>query len=130
MFRFSQRSLKNLQGVHPDLVRVMHRALELTEVDFTVIEGVRSIERQRVMVATGKSKTMKSYHLIHSDGFGHAVDLYPYVPGVSADDRWDIKYYREINIAVQAAASEIGVTVTWGGTWKTFCDSPHFQIEV
>ena len=81
MYKFSKRSLRNLEGVHPLLVNVVHRALELSNIDFTVVEGLRTIEKQREYVAKGASKTMNSYHLKQKDGYGHAVDIYPYYNG-------------------------------------------------
>ena len=73
MYKLGQRSLQNLSGVHPDLVAVVKRAIEITEQDFSVIEGVRNIDRQRQLVKSGASQTMNSRHLT-----GHAVDIAPY----------------------------------------------------
>lgn len=73
-FKFSSRSEKNLQGVNPDLVKVTRRALEISEVDFGITEGLRSRYRQKQLVATGKSQTMNSRHLT-----GHAVDVVAYI---------------------------------------------------
>ena len=68
-FKLSQRSMNNLEGVHEDLVRVVKRALEITEVDFMVLEGLRSVTRQAELVKSGASTTMNSRHLS-----GKAVD--------------------------------------------------------
>lgn len=80
-FHFSTRSLRNLSGVHPNLIAVVGLALSQSVVDFTVVEGLRDIETQRQNVAKGVSQTMNSRHLKQDDGFGHAVDLYPYFDG-------------------------------------------------
>ena len=69
-FKLGPRSVARLKGVHPDLVKVVERAIQLTPVDFTVLEGLRSLERQKALVAAGASQTLKSRHLD-----GHAVDL-------------------------------------------------------
>jgi peptidoglycan LD-endopeptidase CwlK len=119
-YRFSARSLKNLQGVHPDLVRVMHAALEIAPVDFMVIEGLRTIERQKQLVAKGASQTMRSRHLT-----GHAVDIAPVVGGVI---RWDWPLYHRLAAAVKQAAVDDGVSIEWGGDWKSFPDGPHWQL--
>lgn len=119
-FRLGPRSEERLKGVHEDLVRVVRRAIELTPVDFTVLEGVRTEERQRQLVAEGRSQTMKSRHLT-----GHAVDLGAYVGGKVV---WDFSMYRQIAAAVTQAAVELNVPVEWGGNWKTFKDGPHFQL--
>lgn len=126
---FSQRSIKAMIGVHPDLVKVAYRALELCDSDFTVIEGVRTLEKQREYFANGASKTMKSYHLLHEDGFGHAIDIYPYYDG-SVQCEAPYAKFKEISAAMKSAAKELGVTITWGGDWKSFQDTPHYQIEV
>jgi peptidoglycan L-alanyl-D-glutamate endopeptidase CwlK len=119
-FILSRRSMKNLEGVHPDLVRVVKRALELTSVDFTVIEGVRTAERQKVLFTAGATKTMNSRHLT-----GHAVDLAAWVKG---GIRWDWSLYEKIALAMKAAAEELGIKLTWGGDWKSFKDGPHFEL--
>lgn len=113
-FVFGRKSLSELDGVHPDLVKVAHRALELTEVDFTVHDGLRSIETQRRYVDSGRSKTMNSKHLKQRDGWGHAVDLVPYDGGRL---KWEWRLVYPIAEAVRQAAIELGVGVRWGGCW-------------
>lgn len=125
MFNFSKRSINNLKGVHPHLVEVITEALKLTEVDFVVIEGVRSLEDQKKHFSSGSSKTMNSLHLPQQDGYAHAVDLAAYVDGTIS---WDWKYYEKINEAVQKAATKLHTQITWGGTWKTLRDGPHFEL--
>mgnify|MGYP001207463082 CR=1 FL=1 len=113
MFRLSQRSLDRLEGVKPDLVNIVKRAIELTKVDFGVIEGVRTEERQKELVAKGASKTMKSKHLT-----GDSVDLMAYVAGRGC---WELNVYDEIADAVRHAAIEEGVEVKWGAAWSIDC---------
>lgn len=125
-FQLSQRSLTRLAGVHPDLVKVVKLAIQRTAVDFTVVEGLRTAERQRELVAQGASQTQNSYHLKQADGFGHAVDLAPLVGGAIPWDDW--AQFRGLAGIVKACAAELGVPVEWGGDWKTFKDGPHFQI--
>lgn len=125
-FVFSKRSKENLEGVHPRLVAVIEKALDLSEVDFVVTEGLRSEARQQQMVAEGKSQTKNSRHLKQKDGYSHAVDV---AALYNNKITWEWKYYEMINAAVQSAASILGEKVTWGGTWKTLRDGPHFQIE-
>jgi len=119
-FRLSQKSLDRLSGVHPDLVAVVKRAIEITEVDFAVLEGVRSKARQEQLFKQKATKTMNSRHLT-----GHAVDLGAYVGG---SVRWDWPLYYQIADAMKAAAEELEVPLTWGGDWKTFPDGPHFEL--
>ncbi|NBB82748.1 MAG: M15 family peptidase [Alphaproteobacteria bacterium] len=119
-YKLSQRSLDNLKGVHDDLVKVVKKAIEITPVDFTVLEGLRSKERQQELVADGKSKTMNSRHLT-----GHAVDIAPYVDGGIS---WDWDHYYPLAKAIKQAAEEVGVKVEWGGDWTSFKDGPHWQL--
>lgn len=121
MFHLSSRSLSRLNGVHDDLVRVVKLAIQKTSVDFSVIEGLRTRERQETLVASGASKTLNSRHLT-----GHAVDLAAYVGGKI---RWDWPLYHEIAQAMKEAAEELGVSLEWGGDWTTFKDGPHFQLS-
>ena len=119
-FALGPRSLDRLHGVHPDLVKVVKRAIEITPIDFAVLEGLRTIERQKQLVAQGASKTMKSRHIT-----GHAVDLAPVVGG---EVRWDWPLYKQLAVTIKRAAKEVGVTVEWGGDWLTFKDGPHWQL--
>src|SRR6056297_1137835 len=119
--RYSKRSLKNLRGIHPDLRRVIDRALQESPLDFIVIEGVRSEARQRQLVASGASQTMNSRHLT-----GHAVDLLPIGPN-GAEFAWPL--YHKLGPAVEAAAKAEGVAITWGGRWSKFKDGPHFELK-
>jgi len=109
-FKLSQRSLKNLEGLDPPLIAVIKRAIELTTVDFAVIEGLRTLKRQEELVAAKASQTMASKHL---DGI--AVDLMAYVDGKGS---WDLKYYSPIADAVKQAATELKVPMKWGAAWN------------
>jgi peptidoglycan L-alanyl-D-glutamate endopeptidase CwlK len=109
-----------LRGVHPDLVKVIRRAIQISKIDFKVLEGVRSVARQRELVKKGASQTMKSRHI---NGF--AVDIAPFVAG---QVRWDWPLYFQLAATVKQAAKDVGVTVEWGGDWKTFKDGPHWQL--
>jgi peptidoglycan L-alanyl-D-glutamate endopeptidase CwlK len=122
MRRYSQRSLDNLRGVHPDLRRVIDRALQDSPLDFIVIEGLRTPERQRQLVASGASKTLNSRHLT-----GHAVDLLPI--GYDGKAAFDWPLYHKLGPAVEAAAKAEGVAITWGGRWSKFRDGPHFELK-
>lgn len=120
-YNLSQRSLVKLRDVHSDLVAVVKLAITLTDIDFTVLEGLRSVERQKQLVRTGKSKTMNSRHLT-----GHAVDLGAWVNGGVS---WEWEHYNKIAEAMKHAANNLGIDLEWGGDWKTFKDGPHFQLS-
>lgn len=120
-FKLSARSQARLVGVHPDLRAVVHRAIALTDVDFMVTEGKRSPERQRELVRSGASQTMNSRHLT-----GHAVDL---AAMIGTEVRWDWPLYSKLADAMRAAAKELGVKIVWGGSWRTFKDGPHFELD-
>ena len=120
-FKLSDKSLRRLDGVKPELVNVVKRAIEITPIDFLVVEGLRTKERQAYLLDAGKSRTLNSYHLT-----GHAVDIAPIVDGKVS---WDWKFFHPMAAAMQKAADELDVKLTWGGSWKTFPDGPHFQID-
>ena len=152
-FKLSQRSKAKLQGVHPKLIAVVERAIELTEVDFGVTYGVRTYAEQEQLYAQGRSQTMKSKHLIQADGYSHAVDLVAYF---GSDISWELNVYDNICDAMKQAAKEVGLPVKWGAAWsegdirsypssaedamntyvdlrrsqgrRPFIDAPHFEI--
>jgi peptidoglycan L-alanyl-D-glutamate endopeptidase CwlK len=113
------RDRDRLAGVHPDLARVVEAARARTA--FIVVEGLRSRQRQAQLVAQGKSRTMESRHIT-----GHAVDLAPLVDGKVS---WDWKHFHPMAAAVKASAVDLGVSIVWGGDWKTFPDGPHFELD-
>ena len=121
MTKFNTTSIRRMSGVDPRLVAVMKAARAASPIPFEITEGLRDKERQRYLVRTGKSRTMNSYHLR-----GKAVDVVA-MPGGKVS--WSLADYRAINTAVQKAAKAAGVTVVWGGSWKSIVDGPHFQIE-
>lgn len=108
-FKFSARSRKALVGVHPDLVRLTERALSLSAIDFVITEGLRTVERQRELVAAGASRTLDSRHIT-----GHAIDVAAWLGEV----RWDFGLYIRIAIAFRDAAKIERVPVRWGGCWQ------------
>lgn len=143
------KSKLRLEGVNTKLVRVVERAIKISKQDFSVIEGLRTVERQRQLVAAGKSQTMSSNHIT-----GRAVDLAPYVAGSIS---WDLHLFDEIADAMVKAAIEEGVAIRWGAAWnipdirlwkssmeeamlyyidekrrqgaRPFIDAPHFELS-
>jgi len=154
MYKLSDRSKSNLKGVHPKLIAVVERAIEITNTDFGVIEGVRSIETQRDYVERGVSQTMKSKHLTQYDGNSHAVDIMAYI---GSRGSWEITLYDNIADAMKQAATEYCVSLKWGACWhidnivdykgtmqeatdeyvklrisqgrRPFIDGPHFELS-
>lgn len=154
-FKFSGSSLREMEGVHPVLISVAKRALELSTQDFVFYDGVRTHKEQQANVAKGVSKTLASKHLPQSDGFGWAMDLVPWINGRL---QWDWEGCYRIAMAVDLAATEQGVAsrIRWGGAWdrsladfgsdeswkaykaeteayvkrsgKSFLDGPHFEL--
>lgn len=122
-----KRSKERLEGVHPDLVAVVERAIEISKMDFFVGEGLRSLERQKKLVASGASRTMNSRHLT-----GHAVDLHPHPykgdhdqDGIPNSDDHDA--YEPIVEAMKQAANELGLVMEHGYDWGW--DSPHHELS-
>lgn len=140
MATFGKRSKDALTGVHPDLSRVMEAAIADTPVDFTIVEGVRTVERQAGLYAQGRTKPgtivtyadgvrKKSNHQPKADGYGHAVDVYPYYNGATQINGPEVvSKLKQIAQHVKATAARLGVVITWGGDWKKPYDPPHFQV--
>ena len=147
-FSLSQRSESRLEGVNPALVEVVQKAITLTNIDFGVTCGLRTMEEQQVLVDKGASQTMKSKHLE-----GNAVDVVAYIgPGIT----WELNVYDDIADAFKAAAQDVGLGIRWGAAWhipdirewdqtmedamnsyvdlrrsegrRPFIDAPHFEI--
>lgn len=129
-FAIGPRSRERLRGVHPVLTSVVELAITLAKKDFTVVEGVRTLEQQREYFRKGKSRTMKSKHLT-----GHAVDLMPYgdldgdgdFDAIDKQQVWDKNHFYPICDAMFAAAAKLKVSLVWGGDWGW--DYPHFEIS-
>jgi len=117
----NKKSLDRLSGVHPDLVAVVKLAIELSDIDFQVIEGVRSKARQEQLFKAGASQTLNSRHLT-----GHAVDL---AALINDSIRWDWPLYFKIADAMKKAATQLKIKIVWGGDWRTFKDGPHFELS-
>lgn len=118
-YKLGNRSLQSLSGVHPDMVAVVKLAITITEQDFTVIEGIRNINRQRELFKAGKSTTMNSRHIT-----GHAVDMVPWPV-----DWEDLERFEVMSEAMKTAAEELDIPIVWGGDWKSFYDAPHFELD-
>ena len=153
-FSLSSRSRGKLEGVHPDMVAVVERAIELTKVDFGVTYGVRTLEEQKRLYESGRSQTMNSKHLLQDDtSYSHAVDVVAYD---GSDVVWEINVYDDICDAFKQAAEEKVVAIKWGAAWsegdirsypgtaedamnayidlrrsqgrRPFIDGPHFEL--
>ena len=120
-YKLSDKSLSRLEGLHPDLFKVVKRAIEITTIDFSVGEGLRSITRQKELYTSGATTTMNSRHLT-----GHAVDLFAI--DESGSVTWDWDYYWPIVEAMESAAKELSISIEAGARWKTFPDGPHYQL--
>lgn len=119
-FYLGEKSKGRLEGLHPDLISVVEKAIEITEIDFTVLEGLRNILRQQLLVEKGASKTMNSRHLT-----GHAVDLAPYLDG-RVDWSWPL--HHKLANTMKESASSLNIQLEWGGDWRTFKDGAHYQL--
>lgn len=147
-YNLSAKSKEKLAQVHPKLKAVVEKAIQISTVDFSILEGLRTVEKQRENVRKGVSQTMNSMHLRQSTGYAHAVDLVPYPLS------WKEKDFYPIAKAMQQAAQELSVAIRWGGAWvnltntkdspeslilaytdarkkqgkKAFIDMPHFEV--
>lgn len=128
MFKFGSKSLKliNNAKLHPKLKLLLTEAIKTSPLDFTVIETVRTIEQQKINVAKGVSKTMKSRHIpsTNKSGLCEAVDIAPY------PINWkDIKSFIRLSEHIKNVAKTLGIGITYGGDWKTFKDYPHYELK-
>jgi peptidoglycan L-alanyl-D-glutamate endopeptidase CwlK len=119
-YNFGNKSLEKLSTVHPDLQKLFKEAITNSPYDFSITEGVRSLERQKELVAAKKSTTMHSRHLT-----GHAVDIAVIVDGKIS---WDIRVYKAVADHIKNVAKLMSIPIEWGGDWKSFIDGPHFQL--
>lgn len=119
-FVFSDKSLAKFKGVHPDLVKVMMLAVEKSPIGLLVLEGMRTVERQKELFAHHATTTMHSRHLN-----GHAVDIAPMFNGKV---RWDWPLYYKIAPIIKGSAKALNIPIEWGGDWHTFKDGPHWQL--
>ena len=121
MYKLGARSKQRLKGVHEDLIKVVERAIEISTVDFTVLEGLRTPERQKTLMESGASQTLNSRHIT-----GHAVDL-----GAWVDNQvdWSWPLYHKVSAAMKEASKQLDVAIIWGGDWNTFKDGPHFELD-
>lgn len=125
-FELSARSLQRLDGVHPHLVAVVKRAIEITPLDFVVLEGLRTAERQQQLLWAGASKTLNSRHLT-----GHAVDIAPFLDtdgNGTKEVSWHWPHHHQLAPYIKRAAAELSIPIEWGGDWKSFPDGPHWQL--
>lgn len=120
MFTLNAKSLTELKGVHPDMVKIVKRAAEIAADPFIVFDGARTLEEQREFVRRKVSKTMRSRHLVQTDGYGHAVDLVPLVAGQA---RWDWGTPKRpgpiwtVAVVMAKASRDLGIDIIWGGVW-------------
>ncbi|KMQ70303.1 M15 family metallopeptidase [Chryseobacterium koreense] len=143
-YQLGQRSLANLQGVHPDLVKVMKAAIVNSPVDFTITEGLRTTKRQQELFAQGRTtpgvkvtnvngvKNLSNHQDEadgRKDGLGQAVDLYPFFEGkVQVNHKDTIARLKDIAAHIKKTAKDMGIKIVWGGDWKSPYDPPHFQL--
>lgn len=123
--KLTDKDLKKLEKAHPQLVKIVKRAAQITAVPFQVEETTRSLEQQKKNVKNGVSQTLKSRHLPSKDGLARAVDLLALADGKVT---WAWPPYHKIADAMKAAAKELQIPIEWGGDWKSFKDGPHFQL--
>ena len=147
-YKLSTKSQERLMGVEPELKEIVYEAIKVTKIDFGVIEGLRTEEKQKQLVESGASQTMKSKHLE-----GRAVDLMAYIGGRGS---WELNVYDEIADAMKEAAIKVDIAVRWGAAWtvtdirewegtmedamnsyvdtrrsegrRPFIDAPHFEL--
>ena len=138
MYKFSQRSLTNLERIHPFLVKVMKTSIINSPVDFTITNGIRTLKEQQILYSKGRTTPgpkvtnadgirYKSNHQLKADGYGYAVDLYPFYDGKVQVH--DVQKLKLIASHIKKTAVSLNVKIEWGGDWKSFKDYPHFELK-
>lgn len=122
-----KRTVSNLKGLHPLLVKLITEADKNSPIPFSVTDGIRTAEEQHKAFEAGRSK-LDGYkkigkHQKQKDGYGHAFDAHPmpYNPE-------DLKKYKSLAAHIKQTAKKLGIKIAWGGDWKTFIDRPHYEL--
>jgi len=132
-YKLSKKSLDNLKGVHPDLIRTIAKAIQSSPIDFGILKSLRTVKDQEDLYAQGRTTpgkkvtwTLKSLHIAQKDGFSHAIDVVVYIDGVVS---WNEAYYKELSHYIKEAAKELKVAIEWGGDWTSNKDYPHYELS-
>ena len=164
MYEFGTASKTRLIGLHPDLVKVLNLAISISDIDFTIIEGVRSDEQCYLNFGKGRTVAqclaagcpakyanpkaakvtwvnhpLSSNHRKKADGFGHAVDIYPYPVSLilNATPKQYEPLFDKISKVMFKAANELNILIRWGADWnmnnipreRGETDNPHFELR-
>jgi len=134
-YKYSSKSAAKLATCHPDIQKLLNKAIKYY--DITILEGVRSLERQEELVRTGMSKTMNSKHLKQDDGYSHAVDcaLWP----IDWNDRERfvflqgyLKGLADVLYEAGEITHKLRLGVDWDGDGNikehSFFDGPHIEL--
>ncbi|WP_028025576.1 M15 family metallopeptidase [Enterovibrio calviensis] len=125
-FYLSSRSKNRMSGVHTDLVRVVERAIQLTQFDFGITSGVRTAEEQNALFKK-KASQLDGYSKKSRHQTGHAIDFVVY--DENGKVTWGFSYYTQVSLAFKQAALELGIAIKWGGDWVSFKDGPHVELD-
>lgn len=140
MYKFSENSLKRMEGVHPKLRKLMELSIKDSPHDFMIVQGVRTAAYQNELYQQGRTKLgkivtncdgykNKSNHQAKQDGYGHAIDFAIYDPSIAGKIDWDTtSKYKAVAEHIKAIAKENNINVQWGGDWKKFKDYPHIEL--
>ena len=140
MYKFSENSLKRMEGVHPKLRKLMELSIKDSPHDFMIVQGVRTAAYQNELYQQGRTKMgkivtncdgykNKSNHQAKQDGYGHAIDFAIYDPSIAEKIDWDTtSKYKAVAEHIKAIAKENYINVQWGGDWKKFKDDPHIEL--
>ena len=135
MFKFSKKSLKKLEGLHPNLQNFFMELIKISPYDFSITQGIRTTAEQNKLYQQGRTTPgkivtncdgykLKSSHQTKSDGLGHAGDI---AVLVNNKITWSERYYKEVAMAARILMQKYNIE--WGGDWKNFKDLPHFEYK-
>lgn len=157
MYAFGKRSLANLETCHEDLQIVARSVIQVSDVDFTIIEGAREINRQQMLFDTGKSKVnpsaydnvevllQKGKHLVYPGlrPKSIAFDFMAYIKGRPelAFDTAHLIYLSALFTGIGNQLLQKGIIrhkIVSGTNWdkdgvlkydQSFFDAPHIQLN-
>ena len=141
MFKFGRVSSQRLSNCHKDIQRLMHKAIEVSVIDFGIACGYRSVEEQQKLYQQGRSKPGGIVTYVdgvnrkskHNSLPSTAVDIYAYVGGKAV---WDKEHLYYLGGVIMTCAKNMNIPLRWGANFnqdadlknENFYDLPHFEL--
>ena len=125
MFRFSKRSISNLERVHKQLATLAEEVLKISPFDFAITSGYRTLAQQQEMFAKKVSKC-DGVRRISKHQEGKAIDIMVY--DEEGKGTWEEKYYLQMAGVFKAVAKRLNIKIRCGVDFEKFFDGPHIEL--